>query len=101
MRTFVLLFVLALPPLAICGASYAKGSADIGKPVCTHYDDAASKATDAHTNAGAASAPVASASSATPASTIPAASAKTGGTSSEMRQRNSPRWQAFLPGMFR
>ena len=103
MRTFVLLFVLALPPLVACGTAYAKASStDIGKPVCTHYDDAAKSAdASAKSDPGTASA----ATNGTATSPMAAAPAqpvvKGGGSSSAMHQHSSPRWQAFLPGMFR
>jgi hypothetical protein len=105
MRTLALLFVLALPPLAACGAAYAKASsADIGKPVCTHFDDAAKSAdASAKTDPGTASAANATNGTATsPMAAAPAqATIKSGGSSGALHQHSSPRWQAFLPGMFR
>lgn len=100
MRTFVLLFVLTMPMFVVCSAAHAKASSDRdpSKPVCTHYDDA-SKSAD-----GGGSSTTATATSTTSALTATSTqtSVKTGGSSSVMHQHNSsPRWQAFLPGMFR
>ena len=108
MRTFALLLLLTMPPLVACGAAYAKTSVEIGKPVCTHYDDAAKSAQQTVVATAPANPVVATASpvvvATTPAITnIRNASAqpKTGGTSSMMRPRDAPRWQTFLPGMFK
>jgi len=109
MRTFVLLLLFAMPPLVACGAAYAKTTAEIGKPVCTRYDDAA-KPEQAATSAAVAppaSSPVAAAPvvAATAPSTATAGSAnskpKSGGTSGMMRPHDALRWQTFLPGMFK
>jgi hypothetical protein len=108
MRTFVLLLLFSLPPLAACGVAYAKTSAEIGKPVCTHYDDAA-KAQRSATSAGVAPANPTTVSSVAIATVAPsivnAGSAttkqKSGGTSGMMRPHDAPRWQTFLPGMFK
>jgi hypothetical protein len=98
MRTFALLLLIALPPLLICGTAYAKSSTDFSKPVCSHYDDSAKAASASAdtTTAPAATNPaapvaVAAATSATPP-------VKSGGTA---HVRSAPRWQTFLPGMFR
>jgi hypothetical protein len=109
MRNFILLLLFTMPPLVACGAAYAKTSVEIGKPVCTHYDDA-TKPEQPATSAGVA-APASSTAIANPAvattapSTANAASAatkqKSGGTSSMMRPHDAPRWQTFLPGMFK
>lgn len=103
MRTLVLLFVLAAPSLMFCCAARAAASADLGKPVCTHYDDS-SKAADGHANpaaSGASTSTVAGSPAPSPGGLSPATTAKSGGSASDMRARNAPRWQAFLPGMFR
>jgi hypothetical protein len=107
MRTFVLLLLFTMPPLVACGAAYANTSTQIGKPVCTHYDDA-TKPEQRATSAGVAPA---SSTAATPAiaTSAPsnanagsaAAKQKSGGTSSMMRPHDAPRWQTFLPGMFK
>lgn len=99
MRTFVLLFVLALPALLSCSLARAAASGDLGKPVCTHYDDSASKATDAHASTAASGS--ANPGAAAPSSASLGASARSGGSPSELHGHNAPRWQAFLPGMFR
>jgi len=108
MRTFVLLLLFTMPPLVACSAAYAKTSVEIGKPVCTHYDDS-TKTEQPATSAGVV--PASSAATASPAvattapSTASAGSAttkqKSGGTSSMMRPHDAPRWQTFLPGMFK
>jgi hypothetical protein len=109
MRTFVLLLVLMTPPLVVCGAAYAAKSTDIGKPVCTHFDDS-TKSTQHATAEPASSAAMASASTppanSSVASTTGAGSAttsqsKSGGTAGMMRPHGGPRWQTFLPGMFK
>ena len=100
MRTFVLLFVLTMPMFVVCSAAHAKASSDRdpSKPVCTHYDDASKSADGNQTTANTATTTATSVWTAT--STQPPA--KTGGSSSVMHQHSSsPRWQAFLPGMFR
>ena len=107
MRTFVLLLVLVMPPLVACGAAYANTSTDIGKPVCTHFDDNG-KATSRVTSA--AIAPTTAVSVATTPAASPAqpttgmataTQAKGGGTAGMLRPRSSPHWQTFLPGMFK
>lgn len=104
MRNFVLLLILAMPPLVACGAAHAKASADIGKPICSHYDDAikapaARAPSDAQADAAA---PAAASPAATPAvAGTPVVAGKGGGTSSMTHTRAAPRWQTFLPGMFR
>jgi hypothetical protein len=109
MRTFVLLLVLTLPPLVVCGVVSAKtASTDIGKPVCTHYDDAAKSARTTSLESVAIIAPsIASATSpvvsTTGVSAAASAQSKSGGTagSGSMRPRGAARWQTFLPGMFK
>lgn len=108
MRTFVLLLLFTMPPLVACGAAYAKTSAEIGKPVCTHYDDAAKSeqpATSPSVSPASTIAAVSPAIGATSVSTVTAASTstkqKSGGTASMMRPHDAPRWQTFLPGMFK
>jgi hypothetical protein len=107
MRNFALLLLLTMPPLVVCSAAYAKTSVEIGKPVCTHYDDAAKSAQQAVATApvnqvAATTSPVVVA-TAPVTSGVKNASAqpKTGGTSSMMRPHDAPRWQTFLPGMFK
>jgi hypothetical protein len=113
MRAFALLLLLTIPPLVVCSAAYAKTSVEIGKPVCTHYDDAAKSARQSAV-VGASTNPVATTASATAvtpaivATVSPVTSArnasvqpKTGGTSGMMRPHDGPRWQTFLPGMFK
>jgi hypothetical protein len=110
MRTFVLLLVLMLPPLVVCGVVYAKtSSTDIGKPVCTHFDDASKPAHAAAIESAAIVAPSLTAASSAVASTTGASAAtapqsKGGGGpagSGSMRTRGAARWQTFLPGMFK
>jgi hypothetical protein len=108
MRTFVLLLLFTMPPLAACSAAYAKTTAEIGKPVCTHYDDA-TKPEQRAASAGAVTSSSPATAGAAVATTAPstanAGSAttkqKSGGTSSMMRPHDAPRWQTFLPGMFK
>ncbi len=113
MRTFALLLLLTMPPIVVCSAAYAKTSVEIGKPVCMHYDDATKSAQQsavavASTSqvAATAAAPAIAAtappgSSARNALAQPSAQPKTGGTSGMMRPHDGPRWQTFLPGMFK
>ena len=104
MRTFVLLIVLAIPLLVLGGIARAGAANDIGKPVCSHYDESASKSSDTHAmqqNANVAAAPGTSAGPSASTVLAPPPTAKSGGSPTELRQHNSPRWQAFLPGMFR
>ncbi|HEV2606608.1 MAG TPA: hypothetical protein VGT79_01375 [Xanthomonadaceae bacterium] len=108
MRTFVLLLLFTMPPLVACGAAYAKTTAEIGKPVCTHYDDAAKPAQPA-TSAGVATSSSTAAVGPVVATTAPSVAnvssattkQKSGGTSGMMRPHDAPRWQTFLPGMFK
>jgi hypothetical protein len=105
MRTFVLLLAFAIPPLIACSGAYARTATDIGKPVCMRFDDAAKPASVVHATAVPA-APAAKAASLEPAVHAPVANAmatqnKGGGASDAMRPRAAPRWQTFLPGMFR
>jgi len=108
MRTFVLLLLFAMPPLVACGAAYAKTTAEIGKPVCTRYDDAAKPERPATSAVVAPASPtpaIAPAVATTAPSTATAGSAnskpKSGGTSGMMRPHDALRWQTFLPGMFK
>jgi len=108
MRTFFLLLLFTMPPLVACSAAYAKTTADIGKPVCTRYDDA-TKPEQRATSTEAVSASATATSSPAVATTGPitagtgniAPQAKDGGTSGMMHPRTAPRWQTFLPGMFK
>ncbi|HTD28021.1 MAG TPA: hypothetical protein VK660_01390 [Xanthomonadaceae bacterium] len=115
MRTFVLFLALMVPPLVALGVAYGKSSTEIGKPVCTHFDDATKSAHHAvggaATTTSASTPPVNSASAATTASTTTSTTAsagsavapqiKSGAATGSMRARGAPRWQTFLPGMFR
>jgi hypothetical protein len=107
MRTFALLLVFTMPMLVACNAADAKVSNDIGKPVCTHFDDSAKPVQRAGVDAAAAPAgavgtPVATTATATTVgASQPAAQVKGGGTSSLARPHGAPRWQTFLPGMFK
>jgi hypothetical protein len=100
MRTSILLFLLASPLLVASGAVLAKASStDIGKPVCTHYDDSAKQASSSAADSAASNSAPATASAPTAA---PAASVvKSGGTDSMTHPRQAPHWQTFLPGMYR
>jgi hypothetical protein len=104
MRSFAVVLILLIPAFAACGAAWAYAPAEIGKPVCTQYDDNAKPATRNATDAAAsANTPTAATAAATPAPSsgnAPAAQAK-GGATSVMRARGAPRWQTLLPGMFR
>ena len=108
MRTFVLLLLFSIPPLAACGVAYAKTSTEIGKPVCTHYDDA-TKAERPATSAGVAPASSITVTTVAVATAAPSIAnpgsatikQKSGGTSGMMRPHDAPRWQTFLPGMFK
>jgi hypothetical protein len=104
MRSFVLLSIFALPLLVACGIACAGTSADLGKPVCSRYDDSP-KSTEQHSNKDAASATVTATATTTGviASTAPGvtATSKSGGTSSMAHTHGAPHWQTFLPGMFR
>jgi hypothetical protein len=103
MRTFVLLFVLVMPALGAGGAAWAKAPADIGKPVCTHYDDNAKAVARTAADATVSSAPTttATASSAAPTSGNATTAQAKSGASGLMHPRSAPRWQTLLPGMFR
>ncbi len=107
MRTFVLLLVFVMPALGACSAASAQTTPVIGKPVCAHYDDAAKPAAHA---ASATAAPTAATTTVTastgavPASNASAVGAmqpKSGGTDGFGHARSGPRWQTFLPGMFK
>lgn len=108
MRTFFLLLLFAMPPLVACSAAYAKSTVEIGKPVCTHYDDA-TKPEQRATSTDVASASSPGTGSPAIAATGPIAAGagnvasqpKGGGTSGMMHPRTAPRWQTFLPGMFK
>ncbi len=97
MRTFVLLFVLVMPALGACGAAWAKAPADIGKPVCTHYDDNAKPV--ARTDAVAST--LTASTTTTPATGNAAVVQAKSGAAGLMHPRSAPRWQTLLPGMFR
>jgi hypothetical protein len=104
MRSFVLLFVLIMAALAASGAAWAKTTAEIGKPVCTQYDDNAKQtAARASNDAGASAAPAVSASMAAsaPTSGVAASAQSRSGAGTAMHSRGAPRWQTLLPGMFR
>ena len=103
MRTFVLMFVLVMPVLGACNAAWAKAPADIGKPVCTQYDDNAKAASHANPDASIAgvTATTAATNPSAPTSGNAATAQAKGGASSLIRARSAPRWQALLPGMFR
>ena len=103
MRTFVLLFVLVMPVFGACNAAWAKAPADIGKPVCTQYDDNAKTASRANPDAPVAGVAVAAVATnaAAPTSGNAATAQAKGGASGLIRARSAPRWQALLPGMFR
>jgi len=98
MRTLILMSALILSPLLVCGSVHAKPAGDLGKPICTRYDEA-SKSKDASANADQGNA--ATTGSDTMAATATTTTSKVGGTAGAMHQHSSPRWQAFLPGMFR
>ncbi len=103
MRTFALMLVLVMPALGACNAASAKAPADIGKPVCTQYDDTLKTAS--RPNADAANAGVTTTAAATntpmPTSGNASTAQAKGGSSGLIRARSAPRWQALLPGMFR
>ena len=104
MRNLALLFVLAMPSLVCAGVAHAAASADVTKPVCTHYDDTSSKAADARATqaaSGASATGTVTGSAPSPVTMAPASTIKSGGSPTELRPHNAPRWQAFLPGMFR
>ena len=103
MRTFVLLFVLVMPALGACGAAWAKAPAEIGKPVCTHYDDNAKPTARASADANVIStaASTSAPTSAAPTSGNAATAQAKGGASGLIHPRSAPRWQTLLPGMFR
>jgi len=108
MRTFFLLLLFTMPPLVACSAAYAKTSTEIGKPVCTHYDDPAKPeqpVAPAGVVPASSTATVGPAVAATAPSSAISGSAtakqKSGGTSGMMRPHDAPRWQTFLPGMFK
>jgi len=100
MRTSVLCLALASALLAACGAAYAKTSSDLGKPVCSHYDDSGKQPASSAAEAAAASpsGPTSAAVATTPA---PAPVPRSSGGDSITRPRAAPHWQTFLPGMFR
>ncbi|HEY2345398.1 MAG TPA: hypothetical protein VGH80_05865 [Xanthomonadaceae bacterium] len=100
MRIFILMSALILSPLLVCGAAHAKPTGDIGKPVCSRYDDA-SKSKDASASADQDSDDTGTPATATMASAPATPPVKVGGTASALHQHSSLRWQAFLPGMFR
>ncbi len=105
MRICVLLMVFAMPPLVACGAAYAKTAADIGKPVCMHFDESGKPVS--HTIAApttattSVSATNAGGASSAQQSNIVTPQVRSGGTAGAMRAHAAPHWQTFLPGMFR
>ena len=108
MRTFVLLLALMMPPIVACSVVYAKtSSTDIGKPVCTHYDDAAKPAHQVAAETAAIVAPALAATNSAAMTTAASGggsgpqSKGGGGTAGSMRPHGAPRWQTFLPGMFK
>jgi hypothetical protein len=105
MRALVLLFVFVLLAFVVHGVAYAKTPTDIGKPVCTHYDDNAKPAPRPNVEAGALPAPVAPPTTAyistTPTTGNVTTTQAKGSSSGFMRPRSAPRWQTFLPGMFK
>jgi hypothetical protein len=104
MRTFVVLLALLMPALAASGTAWAKSPAEIGKPVCTQYDDAKSAThhgADAIVGtAGTTTAAFAAAAAPPTSGPAPAGQAK-GGSASVLHARGTPHWQTLLPGMFR
>lgn len=98
MRHLVMLWVLALPSVLFCSNVFAATPAITGKPVCAHYDEtaAASRRNDTPPAATAATSTRVDAGAATAPSLL-----RSGGGSSDLRPHDAPRWQAFLPGMFR
>ncbi|MBS0194762.1 MAG: hypothetical protein JSR34_10995 [Proteobacteria bacterium] len=100
MRNAIVLFVLIAPMLAFGGVAHAATRTEIGKPVCNHYDETAPKAATTHASPAPA-ASVAGAASVTPSVGSSSGMIGSGGGSSELRPHDGPRWQAFLPGMFR
>lgn len=99
MRRFVCLFIMIVPPLACAGVAEAAVTGVAGKPVCTHYEGAPPKAVTKTAPPVKAPAQAAVAASAPVA---PAVSTRTSGDDmSDLRPHDSPRWQSFLPGMFR
>ncbi len=99
MRRLVCLFVLFVPSLVFAGVAHAAVAGASSKPVCSHYEGNLPKAVVAK-----AATPAVPASSAAVAAT-PAAPAvpvrASGGDLTELRPHDAPRWQSFLPGMFR
>ena len=102
MRTSALCLALSAAALLACGATYAKTSIDIGKPVCSHYDDPAKHS--ASPADAAASSPATPAGNGVAATSAPAPGPmphSASGGDSVSRPRTAPHWQTFLPGMFR
>lgn len=99
MRAFVSLLLLSAPMLACAGLAHAAEPGQVGKPVCTHYEGTATKPADTRNKPVSAAAASAASPSATPSSG--SGLRPLGGDGSELRPNNAPRWQAFLPGMFR
>lgn len=103
MRIYAVLFVLCLPALVACGSAWAQSSAGIGKPVCTQFDDNASK-TPVHATAAPATnskSAIGSVVAAAAVATSPATAPTKGGATSVLHDRGAPHWQTLLPGMFR
>lgn len=103
MRTFAVAFLVLLPALAACGAAWAKAPAEIGKPVCTQYDDSVKQPARGTADATAPATTTSATAATSPAPSsgnAPTAQAK-GGATSVMHAHGAPRWQTLLPGMFR
>ncbi|MBS0211698.1 MAG: hypothetical protein JSR26_00775 [Proteobacteria bacterium] len=102
MRNTIVLFVLIAPSLAFGGVAQAATRGDVGKPVCNRYEEAAPKAA-AHAAPTSSTASTVGAGTAANTSSGTATSGMigSGGGSSDLRPHDGPRWQAFLPGMFR
>lgn len=100
MRAFVSLLLLSSPLLACAGLARAAEPGQVGKPVCTHYEGVAAKPAGVRNKATGIGAAVGAAAAA-PAPAAASGLRTLGGDSSDLRPNNAPRWQAFLPGMFR
>lgn len=100
MRTVILVGVLCIPSMVAFGNARAAAPVAVSKPVCAHYDE-----TPASGRNNAATGTVVAASDAThpdtSVQTSPSLLRSGGGSSSDLRPHDAPRWQAFLPGMFR
>lgn len=101
MRTSVLCLALTAAALLACGAAYAKTSIDIGKPVCSHYDEPAKQSASPAVEAASSPATPTGNGVATTAPTPGPMPRSSSGGDSVSRPRTAPHWQTFLPGMFR